>query len=36
MEGVIADGHHPECRVSFGRGGLILCDKILVPTIELP
>ena len=21
MEGVTVDGHHPECRVTFGRGG---------------
>ena len=34
--GVTVDGHHPECRVKFGRGGLILFDKIPVPTIELP
>ena len=36
MEGVTVDGHHPDCRVTFGRGGLILFDKIPVPTIELP
>ena len=23
MEGVTVDGHHPECRVIFGRGGPI-------------
>ena len=36
MEGVTEDGNHPECRVTLGRGGLILFDKIPVPTIELP
>ena len=36
MEGVTVVGHHPECRVTFGRGDLILFDKIPVPTIELP
>ena len=36
MEGVTVDGHHPECRVTFKRGDLILIDKIPVPTIELP
>ena len=36
MEGVTACGQHPECRVIFGRGGLILFGKIPVPTIELP
>ena len=36
MEGVTVCGHHPECRVTFGRGGLILFGKFLVPTIELP
>ena len=36
MEGVTVDGHHPEYRVTFGSGDLILCDKIPVPTIELP
>ena len=35
MEGVTVCGHHPECRVTFGRGGLILFGKIPVPTIEL-
>ena len=36
MEGVPAYGHPPECRVTFVRGGIILFDKIPVPTIELP
>ena len=36
MEGVTVCGHHPECRVKFGRGDLILFDKIPVPTIYLP
>ena len=36
MEGIIVCGHHPECRVTVGRGGLILFGKIPVPTIELP
>ena len=37
MEGVTVCGHHPECRVTFGRrGDLILFGKIPVPTIELP
>ena len=36
MESVTEYGHHPEYRVTFGRGGLILFDKISVPTIELP
>ena len=36
MEGVTVDGHHPECRVTFGRGGPRIVDKIPVPTIELP
>ena len=35
MEGVTVCGHHPECRVTFGRGDLILFGKIPVPTIEL-
>ena len=34
VEGVTVYGHHPECRVTFWRG-LILFDKISVPTIEL-
>ena len=33
MEGVTVDGHHPECHVTFGRGNLVLFDKIPVPTI---
>ena len=36
MEGVTVCGHHPECRVTFGRGDLILFGEIPVPTIELP
>ena len=36
MEGVTIYGHHPECRVTFRIWGLILFDKIPVPTIELP
>ena len=39
MKGVTVCGHHPECRVTFrrgGGGGLILFCKIPVPTIELP
>ena len=36
MEGVTVCGHHPECRVTFGRGDLILFGKIPVLTIELP
>ena len=36
MEGVTVYGHSPECRVTFGRGNLILFGKIPVPTIELP
>ena len=36
IEGVTVCGHNPECRVTFGRGGLILFSKIPVPTIELP
>ena len=36
MEGVTVCGHHPECRVTFGRGDLILFGKIPVTTIELP
>ena len=36
MEGVTVDGHHPECRVAFGRGGRVLFDKIPVPITELP
>ena len=36
MEGFTVDGHHPECRVTCGRGDLILFDKIPAPTIELP
>ena len=36
MEGVTVYGNPPECRVPFGRGDLILFDKIPVPTIELP
>ena len=36
MEGVTVCGHHPECRVTFGEGDLILFGKIPVPTIELP
>ena len=35
MEGVTVCCHHPEGRVTFGRGGLILFGKIPVPTIEL-
>ena len=35
MEGAIVCGHHPKCRVTFGRGDLILFGKIPVPTIEL-
>ena len=27
MEGVTVCGHHPECRVTFGRGGL--CTKFV-------
>ena len=30
MEGVTVCGHHPECRVTVGRGGLILFWKIPV------
>ena len=36
MKGVTVCGHHPECRVTFGREELILFGKIPVPTIELP
>ena len=36
MENVTEYGHHPECRVTFEGGGVILFDKISVPTIELP
>ena len=36
MEGVTVCGHHPECRVTFGRGGPHIFGKIPVPTIELP
>ena len=28
MEGVTVCGHHPECHVTFGRGGLILFGNI--------
>ena len=35
-EGVTVCGHHPECRVTFGSGDIILLGKIPVPTIELP
>ena len=35
MENVTVDGHHPECRVTFRRGYLLLFDKIPISTIEL-
>ena len=35
MEGVTVCGHHPECRVTFGTGDLILFGKIPVQAIEL-
>ena len=33
MDGVTVYGHHPECRVTFGRRGLLLFDKIPASTI---
>ena len=37
MGSVTVCGHHPECRVTFGRGDdIILFGKIHVPTIEFP
>ena len=36
VKGVTVCGHHPECRVTFGRGDLVLFGKIPVPTKELP
>ena len=35
MEGVTVCGHHPECRVTFARGGPHIV-WYPVPTIELP
>ena len=34
MEGVTVNGHHQECRVTFGREDLILFEKIPVPTMR--
>ena len=36
MEGAIVYGHPQKCRVTFGRGDLVLFGKIAVPTITLP
>ena len=35
-ESVYVYGHPPGCRVTFGRGDLILFDKTPLPIIEIP
>ena len=34
MEGVTVDGHHPECRVTFGRGGPLPSLTALAGTVQ--